>query len=282
MYKRLSKSVVENLPDDELHEPAIRKPLLGLYLAGWGIALIICGISGAINLREYASYSHCFLTSVPSLAALFMPAVLLFIYLIIIYMLIRCTIRNSDLNGQLSEGTQATENMDLELLEPNANAIPDGASLHSSQTVSSEVEDVEHSQITQLKGQIIVMVLYLTTWTFAALTTANLLNSYISYKETLFAVLYASSASSLGIFILFFYGIARNDVRSQWLLMRCWLKKRKHRCCRPRGVSDAVSPVPTQPLTSNLPVPFSNSQATQVRIKFISNRFCITNFQNAL
>ena len=274
MYKRLSKSVVENLPDDELHEPAIRKPLLGLYLAGWGIALIICGISGAINLREYASYSHCFLTSVPSLAALFMPTALLFIYLIILYMLIRCTIRNSDLNGQLSEGTQATENMDLELLEPNANQNQndDRASLHSSQTVSSEVEDVEHSQITQLKGLIIVMILYLTTWIFAALTTANLLNSYISYKETLFAVLYAISASSLGIFILFFYGIARSDVRSQWLLMRCWLKKRKHRCCRPRGVSDAASPVPTQPLTSNLPVvPFSNSQATQQQVRIAFN-----------
>ncbi|XP_043470332.1 adhesion G protein-coupled receptor A3 isoform X2 [Leptopilina heterotoma] len=264
MYKRISKSDMENLPDDEIPEPPIRKPLLGLYLVGWGISLIICGLSGAINLREYASYSHCFLSSRPSLAAIFMPAAILFVYLVILHLLIRCTIRNTDLNGQLSEGTQATENMDLELLEPNANPIIDRASLHSSQTVSSEVEDSEHSQITQLKGQIIIMFLYLITWTFAALTSANLFASHISYEETLFAVLYAISASSLGIFILFFYGIARNDVRSQWSVMRCWLKKRKHRCCRPRGVSDAVSPVPTQPLATSIPAPFSNTQATQV------------------
>lgn len=148
MYKRLSKSTVDPITeDDELREQPIRKPILGLYLAGWGIALIICGISGSVNLREYAGYSHCFLTSTASLAALFVPAAILLIYLSILHMLIRCTIRNVDLNGQLSEGTQATENVDLELLEPNPPQISDRVSLHSSQTVSSEVEDQEHSQV---------------------------------------------------------------------------------------------------------------------------------------
>lgn len=133
--------------DDELREQPIRKPLLGLYLAGWGIAMIICGISGAVHMREYASYSHCFLTSSASLAAVFVPAAILLVYLTVLHMLIRCTIRNVDLNGQLSEGTQATENVDLELLEPNPNPGLDRVSLHSSQTVSSEVEDQEHSQV---------------------------------------------------------------------------------------------------------------------------------------
>jgi G protein-coupled receptor 125 len=146
MYKHLSKSAVDPMADDELHEQPIRKPLLGLYLVGWGISLIICGISGAINLREYASYSHCFLTTTPSLAALFVPASMLIIYLTILHMLIRCNIRNVDLNGQ-SEGTQATENVDLELLEPNPNRDSDRISLRSSQTVSSEAEDQEHSQV---------------------------------------------------------------------------------------------------------------------------------------
>lgn len=148
MYKRLSKSIVDPITeDDELREQPIRKPILGLYLAGWGIALIICGISGSVNLREYAGYTHCFLTSTASLTALFVPAAILLIYLTILHMLIRCTIRNVDLNGQLSEGTQATENVDLELLEPNPPQISDRVSLHSSQTVSSEVEDQEHSQV---------------------------------------------------------------------------------------------------------------------------------------
>ncbi|XP_008207525.2 adhesion G protein-coupled receptor A3 isoform X1 [Nasonia vitripennis] len=264
MYKRLSKSTMDPITDDdELHEEPIRKPLLGLYLVGWGIALIICGISGAINMREYAGYSHCFLSSAPSLAALFVPAAILLVYLTILHMLIRCTIRNVDLNGQLSEGTQATENVDLELLEPNPNPGSDRVSLHSSQTVSSEVEDQEHSQMTQLKGLIVVMILYLIAWICAAMTTANLFN--IPYQETIFAVLYALSASSLGMFILLFYGIARSDVRTQWLRMRCWLKQKKNRCCRTRNVSDANPAIPTQPLVPlTAPPPLSNSQATQV------------------
>ncbi|XP_024943552.1 adhesion G protein-coupled receptor A3 isoform X2 [Cephus cinctus] len=263
MYKRLSKSDADVVPDDELPDQPIQKPLLGLYMVGWGIALIICGISGAINLREYASYSHCFLTSGPALAALFIPGAILIVYLTIFHLLIRCAIRNVDLNAQLSEGTQATENMDLELLEPNANPNMDRNSVHSAQTVSSEVEDLEHSQIAQLKGQIIILILYLMTWTSGASATAKPLSPYVPYEESVFAILYAISASSLGMFVLLFYGMARKDVGSQWLRMRCWFKKKKNRCCRTRSVSDTSPAIPAQPLVQNL-APLSNSQATQV------------------
>ncbi|XP_011497262.1 PREDICTED: probable G-protein coupled receptor 125 [Ceratosolen solmsi marchali] len=264
MYKRLSKSTMDSMTDDDgLREKPIRKPLFGLYLVGWGIALIICGISGAINLREHGNYSYCFFTSTPSLAALFVPATVLLIYLTILHMLIRCSIRNVDLNGQLSEGTQATENVDLELLEPNPNLVCDRISLHSSQAVSSEVEDQEHSQMTQLKGLIVVMILYLIAWLCAAMTTGNILFLYMPYKETLFAILYAISASSLGMFILLFYGIARSDVRAQWLNMGCWLKQ-KNRCCRTRNIYDTNLTIPIQPLVSLTAAHLSNSQAMQV------------------
>ncbi|XP_048511480.1 adhesion G protein-coupled receptor A3 isoform X1 [Athalia rosae] len=270
MYKRLSKSDLDVVADDELQDQPIQKPLLGLYLVGWGIALIICGISGAINLREYASYTHCFLTSGPALAALFVPAVILVVYLIILYLLIRCAIRNIDQNAQLSEGTQATENMDLELLEPNVNATNDRNSMQSAQTASSEVEDLEHSQITQLKGQMIVLILYLITWVSGASAVAKPLIPYIAHEAAIFSIIYTISSSSLGLFILFFYGIARSDVRFQWLRMRCWLKKRKNRCCRTRSVSDTNPVVPSQPLVQSL-APVSISQATQVMSDTNSN-----------
>ncbi|XP_043512130.1 adhesion G protein-coupled receptor A3 isoform X2 [Frieseomelitta varia] len=243
MYKKLSKSdLEEDIPDNDLQDPPIPKPLLGLYLVGWGIAMIICGISGAINLREYAGYSYCFLTSAPALVALFVPAGFLI----------------------LSEGTQATENMDLELLEPSTNISIDRNSAHSVQTVLSDIEDSEHSQITQLKGQIIILTLYLISWITAAAATTKSLNAYISFDETIFAILYSLFSSSLGIFILFFYGIARNDVRSQWLRMGCWFQKRKNQCCRTRSISDANPVITTQSLVQNLVAPMSNSQATQV------------------
>ena len=102
--------------------------------------------------------------------------------------------------------------------------------------------------MTQLKGLIVVMILYLLTWLCAAMTTVNITVIYIPYQETLFAVLYAVSASSLGLFVLLFYGIARSDVRAQWLRMRCWLKQKKNRCCRTRNVTDANPNIPTQSL----------------------------------
>ncbi|XP_014474409.1 PREDICTED: adhesion G protein-coupled receptor A3 [Dinoponera quadriceps] len=258
MYKKLAKPGLDAIPDEELPDQPIPKPLLGLYLVGWGVALIICGISGAINLREYAGYSHCFLTSAPALAALFIPSGILIAYLLIFLSLIRRAIQSVDTNAQLSEGTQATENMDLELLEPNP--CGDRASVHSTQTVSSDIEDPEHSQFTQWKGQVIMLILYLLCWADAAAVTVKPFGSHAPFAETVFAVLYAVTASSLGLFVLFFYGIARNDVRSQWLRMRCWLEKRKSRCCRTRSVCDAA--IPGQPLVQNF-VPALNSQATQ-------------------
>ncbi|XP_023288485.1 adhesion G protein-coupled receptor A3, partial [Orussus abietinus] len=264
MYGRLSKSDIDTMPDEELADQPIQKPLLGLYLVGWGIALIICGISGAINLREYAGYSYCFLSSGPALAALFVPAVILIVYLTVFHLLIRCAIRSTDLNARLSEGTQATENVDLELLEPNVTSAPDGASIRTSRTVSSEVEDLEHSQITQLKGQIIILILYLIAWSSGAMVIAKPFSTYFLHEETAFSILYAVSTGTLGLFIFFFYGIARSDVRYQWLRMRCWLRRKKSRCCRTRSVSDANPPVSAQPLVQNIPTLTSNQliQAT--------------------
>ncbi|XP_076637008.1 remoulade isoform X2 [Colletes latitarsis] len=263
MYKKFSKSDLEDIPNNEIQDQPIPKPLLGLYLVGWGVGMIICGISGAINLREYAGYSYCFLASGPALAALFLPAGILIMYLIIFYLLIKCAIQNIDVNAQLSEGTQATENMDLELLEPSTNLSTNRNSLHSTQD-SSDIVDSEHSQITQLKGQIIMLILYLISWIAAAASTVKPLSAYISFDEIVFATLYSLFSSSLGIFVLFFYGIIRNDVRSQWLKMRCWLQKRKNRCCRTRSISDANPVIPTHPLVQHLVPPLSNSQATQV------------------
>jgi hypothetical protein len=99
------------------------------------------------------------------------------------------------------------------------------------------------------------MILYLIVWLCAAMAMSNLLLMYIPYKETLFAVLYTVFASSLGMFIFFFYGIARSDVRNQWLRMRCWLKQKKNGCCRTRTICDLNRTIPTQslePLTGKL------------------------------
>lgn len=237
MYKWVTKTHNPvQTPEDEIPpDVPVQKPILGLYLVGWGISLIVCGISGAVNLKDYAGYAQCFLSTAPALSALFAPSGILLTFLLVLYLLIRCTIRN--MNVQLSEGTQATENVDLEMWETNqTNESAERRSVKS--IAESEVEDVEHTPIIQLRAQVIVMCLYVAVWTCGAIAVYRPLPAYLPYQEDICSIIYAVCSTVLGTFILFFYGIARSDVRAQWSMMHCYFKKNKP-CCRNRSVFDA-------------------------------------------
>ncbi|CAF4849709.1 unnamed protein product [Pieris macdunnoughi] len=253
MYKWVTKTHGPvRTPEDEIpSDIPVQKPILGLYLVGWGIALIVCGISGAVNLKDYAGYSQCFLSTAPALSALFIPGVILLMILSILFLLIRCTIRNT--NVQLSEGTQATENVDLEMWDPNQANEADMRSIKSG--VDSETEDVEHTPIIQLRAQVIVLCLYIAVWTCGGVAVYRPLPAYLPYQEDICSIVYAVCATILGTFILFFYGIARSDVRAQWSLMHCYLQSSKQ-CCRNRSVFDANQ--------RNISANPNNAQVTQI------------------
>lgn len=254
MYKWVTKTHDPvRTPEDEAPPDApAQKPILGLYLVGWGIALIVCGISGAVNLKDYAGYAQCFLSTAPALSALFVPGGILLVFLLVLFLLIRCTIRN--MNVQLSEGTQATENVDLEMWEPQPNDRAERRSVKS--TLDSEIEDIEHTPIIQLRAQVIVMCLYVAVWACGAITVYRPLPAYLPYQEDICSIVYAVCATVLGTFILFFYGIARSDVRAQWAMMHCYLQKSKQ-CCRNRSVFDtnqqALPPNQTPPVLQAVP-----------------------------
>lgn len=251
MYKRLSKNDIISLQDDDLpSDQPIQKPILGLYLVGWGIALIICGLCAAINMKEYASPTHCFLRTGPALSALYIPFAVLMMFLIIFFLLIRCAIYSLDANGHLSEGTQATEHVDLDLLEPNfPNVETRSIRSVSSKTASSEVEDPEHAPAAQLKAYIIFLFLYIATWLSCAFSTVPPFH-VVSFEEDLFSIAFAILSTTLSAFTLFFYCVARNDVRTQWMVCNRWWKAK--RIFRSRNVSDTTPPVPQ---IQQLPLP---------------------------
>lgn len=244
MYKRMTRERTLPLPsEDGMKERVGSKPITGLYFAGWGIAMIICGISSAVNLREYASYSYCFFGPGPALASLFVPAVILLVFICILFVCIRCNLSTADDIGHMSEGTQATENVDLDLLEPsisaNQNCIVNRYhSISLSMPTSSLQDDGEHTNGAQLKAQIITLFLYLMTWTMAAVSVASPLSAQLYYEEEIFSIVFAVSATLLGLFLLFFYCIARSDVRHQWSLLSCRNFGLKQCCCRSRTISD--------------------------------------------
>ncbi|KAF5273055.1 hypothetical protein FQR65_LT04797 [Abscondita terminalis] len=257
MYKRLNKNEIIELQDDELpSDQPIQKPILGLYLIGWGIALIVCGISGAVNMKDYAAQTHCFLSSTPSLSALVIPVFILLLILSALCLLIRCAIYSSDANGHLSEGTQVTENVDLDLLEPSfPNVDQNSVRSTSTKTRSSEIEDAEHAPSTQLKAYMIFLIIYLLSWLSCALATVKPFTFW--YEEDIFSVIYAIFATVLGAFTLFFYCVARNDIRTQWLLLNNCVKKRGI-CFRTRNISDTTQNLPQIQIQSAPIQPTSN------------------------
>lgn len=210
--------------EDELprEEPRVKKPILGLYLVGYGIGLLVCGINCAVNLKEYASYTHCFMDSSSELGALYLPALILIFFLLIMFICIRFHLRNRVIcNTHLSEGTEALE---IDLLESN-NAVNAARSIRSvrslsTQPTNSSVDDLEASPRTQLKSYIIVLVLYLLTWVSAGMAVSIPFNERLIYEEEIFSVGFAMFATFLGCFIMFFYGIARSDVRAIWSRFR--------------------------------------------------------------
>ncbi|XP_018330847.1 adhesion G protein-coupled receptor A3-like [Agrilus planipennis] len=256
MYRRLNKSDAIDLNEDELpSDQPIQKPILGLYLVGWGVALIVCGISSAVNMKEYAAYDFCFLNSPPALSALFIPTVILYALLGILFLLIRCTIYNTDVNGHLSEGTQATENVDLDLLEPSFQTN-DRHSILSVKTRSSEIEDQEHSPSAQLKAQVIFLLIYTVAWFCCAFATST--PFHLEHEAEIFSILYAVFASLLGGFTFFFYCVARSDIRSRWL--SC--KRSKTAYFRTRNVSDTSQNIQIQ----SLPLPSVSNQNGEAQV----------------
>lgn len=262
MYKRLSKNDIMGLQDDELpSDQPIKKPILGLYFVGWGVAVIVCGISAAININDYSSGEYCFLRMGPPISALYIPFAILVLFLAVFFLLVRCTIYGMDANGHLSEGTQATENVDLDLLEPN---FPENRSVFtgSSKTASSEVEDLEHSPSAQLKAYLIFLVLYIMCWLSCALSTVQPYG-FVSFETDLFSVTFALLAAVLGAFTLFFYCIARSDVRELWIALMRHVRGRKP-CLRSRNVSDTVQNL-SHIQVQALPIPqITNSLEMQI------------------
>ncbi|KAH8388074.1 hypothetical protein KR093_011570, partial [Drosophila rubida] len=255
MYKRLTKSTTAtSLPPATAgasqlgaQEPQQRKPILGIYLVGWGIALLICGISSAVNMSEYAAYSYCFLHNATTLNALLVPAVILLIFsgilaLCIYYQLSQQAVnvlqqqqvQQQQLQGgqrQYSDNnTQATEHIDLDWLDANGCATKEAAlqlqlqqqEQYStlSNPLSSIVDDYERSNMSHLRGHISCLLLYVAAWCSAAL--------YVHSEEQLYVACFVASCVVLALFLLLFYNLTRNDARQAWTQHRLRQAKRLH------------------------------------------------------
>ncbi|KAL9884066.1 remoulade isoform 1-T2 [Glossina fuscipes fuscipes] len=269
MYKRLSKHH-RGVTESELPKEArLKKPVMGIYLVGWGIAMIICGISGAVNINEYAAYSFCFLHNASAMNAMLVPGGILLIFVCILFLTIyyQLTQRMGTLgimqnHPQFSDNnTQATENIDMDWLDSNHsqtnrrsvtnNHVPSAAnkktnmdrytSLTLSNAVSSIVDDCERSNMAHLRAHFVFLVLFVTAWLSAVAFVMHTAEG--DDLGHMYAVIFAISCCLLGLFMLLFYTLTRNDTRFQWSYSRCCLMMDGARTYADSSCNEAVAPL---------------------------------------
>lgn len=186
-------------------------------------------------MEEYATYHFCFMRAGPAISAIFVPTLIILLYIVVTVVRIRYSIKVREVSNHISEGTQMTENIDLDNERPNG-MINRSVSLSTQRTTGTHTDDIEHSVRAQIKSHVIVLLLILETWIVGAIAVAKPFSEHLLYEEEIFSVIYAISATILGLFILFFFGITRSDVRLIWSTINCGYKGSRGYTCRPANM----------------------------------------------
>ncbi|XP_013403689.1 adhesion G protein-coupled receptor A3 isoform X1 [Lingula anatina] len=226
MYKRLVKSrKPPEPPPSDLMGPLPPKPMLRFYLLGWGVAVIICGITGAVSLDFYMGQEYCFLAWEPSLAflAFLGPTGFLLLLTCIFFICTACQLSGDSKDFNDSEETEEIAENEIELITTERGSTG-GQTNATCMSKSSTVVDVEHRTISQLRALVIVLCVFIFMWICGAFAAARPFAESLPYQKTLFSYLYLVSSSGLGIFILVFYVFSRKDVRLCWWRFFCCVK----------------------------------------------------------
>ncbi|EAT41404.1 AAEL006957-PA, partial [Aedes aegypti] len=194
------------------------KPLLGLYLVGYGISLLI-GTIGAVNLQDYSSYNICFITETPALNSVIFPTIILITFLVVLFLAVMCTIKSKYVYTNSTSFSEVTR--DCQQQPSRVNPATTEGSLYmdscSFSTCSTRAEHIEY--LSQLKVNLALLVLIILTW-LAAATTSYMTTRNKRQHEKLFSIIYGTLASLLALAILYFYCFARSDFKLMWLSIR--------------------------------------------------------------
>ena len=112
-------------------------------------------------------------------------------------------------------------------LEPHS--IDD--SMSNTGSVKSSIADSEYRPLAQLTGIVMFFVLYILMWGSAAVSIV--LPSYheMQQRDAILSFVYMILCIILGIFLVVFYCLARNDTRATW-----------HTCCKPANDPNSQPP----------------------------------------
>ncbi|CAH1785132.1 unnamed protein product [Owenia fusiformis] len=225
LYKQYTKAERPPPPEpDPLTGPLPPKPIMRFYLLGWGVAIIICGITAAVNIEHYSGVEYCFLGFEPSLGAFYGPVGLLVAINFIFFIRISCVVKGTskDTLDNTTETVELHEN-EIEMMSPDAASC----NTHTNNTDVSIKSgmDPERQPLTQLHGIVVLLFLYLFLWVSGAFAVSNTFRGFIPHQQLIFSYVYTVSAAILAIFILSFYVFGRGDVRLSCRMCCCCSKR---------------------------------------------------------
>ncbi|XP_041370452.1 adhesion G protein-coupled receptor A3-like [Gigantopelta aegis] len=229
MFKKFMKAERPPSPPPEpVQMPLPPKPILRFYFLGWGVPIIICGITAAVNMNHYSGMEYCFLDWEPSLGAFYGPVTLLVVLNLIFFLRISCVIRGA--SSTLNE-TDETEEMHVNEIELVPNQPDTNLETQSLTRLNNDdndddddddnestrsILDQERRPITQLRALVATLFLYIVAWVCGAFAVAKPFKSIIPYQELIFSYLYGVMSAMLGIFMLCFFCLTRKDSRLSW------------------------------------------------------------------
>ncbi|XP_062536365.1 adhesion G protein-coupled receptor A2 [Armigeres subalbatus] len=194
------------------------KPLVGLYLVGYGISLLI-GTIGAVNLQDYSSYNICFITETPALNSVIFPTIILLAFLVVLFLAVMCTIKTKYIYTNNSSFSEVTRDCLQQQNRLNP-AATEGSLYMDSCSFSTCSTRAQHKEyLSQLKIKLALLVLIILTW-LAAATTSYMTTKNRKQYEQLFSMVYGILASILALSILYFYCFTRSDIKVMWLTIR--------------------------------------------------------------
>ncbi|KAK3095548.1 hypothetical protein FSP39_015980 [Pinctada imbricata] len=235
MLKKFTKSKKPPAPPPEpVDMPLPPKPMLRFYFLGWGVPIIICGITAAVSIDHYADPNYCFLAWDPSLGAFYGPVALLLIFNIILFLRIGCVIQDKKEKPTESDQTEEVHDIELTtalddtnteiqaLTEPGRNNVTrNNEEEFDARSEVSSVMDQEKMPSSQLYSLITILLLYMLFWTCGAITVAEPLKTILPHQVLIFSYLYGVTCAIFGIFMLSYFCLSRKDSFSSWKRFFC-------------------------------------------------------------
>ena len=176
-------------------EKQYRKPLGQYYLIGWGVPLIICGITAGASLTQYSSnsqlsYSWCSLSLAPAAGAVLVPLlIILIVHLFFVFAIF-----------SLSSGSKTC--LDTQLVKTSSQS-------------TLVVTDCQHSPTSHTRVLLLLAILLTTTFSLATLRIITPLPAWIlsiTHQHLVFSLLYCLLILLLSGLVLVYYCLARQDV----------------------------------------------------------------------